>query len=104
MMLIILQRPPTIASAEGLVIDPLSSSALKLLHEQKENPPWAEQGLATYSNCYLLKDRGPRTGCWSSLNYLTCEVLAQDLVQHHKVADVVVKVEGLLWFNFWTVG
>ena len=55
MMLIILQRPPTIASAEGLIIDPWSSSALKLPHEQKENPPWAEQGLATFLIQLLLQ-------------------------------------------------
>ena len=39
---------------EGLLSDPWSSSALKLLHEQKENPPRAEQGLATSPVVLLL--------------------------------------------------
>ena len=47
MMVMTMQRPPTIAGAEGLVSDPLSSSALRLLHEQKNYPPRAEQGRAT---------------------------------------------------------
>ena len=47
MMVTTMQRPPTIAGAEGLVSDPLSSSALRLLHEQKNYPPRAEQGRAT---------------------------------------------------------
>ena len=62
-------------SDEGLLSDPLLSSAPKLLHEQKENPPWAEQGPATYSNCSSIPS-GSSTG----------------LVQRsafYKVADVV---------------
>ena len=91
-----MQRSPTIASVGDLVSDPWSSSAPKLLHEQKENPPWAEQGLATYSNCHLLKRL--RSSHWllvlPELPLETCKVLAQDLVQHHKVADVVIEIKS----------
>ena len=73
MMLISMQRPPTIASVGDLVNDPWSSSAPKLRHEQKEYPPWAEQGLEPSSNCSSI-------------------TIHPGVVQH-KVADVVVKVE-----------
>ena len=68
-----MQRPPTIASVGDLVNDPWSSSAPKLRHEQKEYPPWAEQGLEPSSNCSSI-------------------TIHPGVVQH-KVADVVVKVE-----------
>ena len=51
MMVTIMQRPPTVASAEGLVSDPLLSSALQLPHEQKKYLPRTKQGLATSSRC-----------------------------------------------------
>ena len=47
MMVTTMQRPPTVASAEGLVSDPLLSSALQLPHEQKKYLPRTKQGLAT---------------------------------------------------------
>ena len=51
MMVTTMQRPPTVASAEGLVSDPLLSSALQLPHEQKKYLPRTKQGLATSSRC-----------------------------------------------------
>ena len=51
MMLIILQRPPTIASAEGLLIGPLSSLPLNSFTNRRRTYPRTKQGLATFSNC-----------------------------------------------------
>ena len=85
-----MQRSPTIASVGDLVSDPWSSSAPKLLHEQKENPPWAEQGPATYSNCSSIPS-GSSTG----------------LVQRSaftKVADVVNQTKSSAGLDFLTVG
>ena len=51
MMLITIQRPPTIASVGDLLIGPLSSLPLNSFTNRRRTYPRTKQGLATFSNC-----------------------------------------------------